>query len=754
MRLLKVGVTVLGMFVVLPSIASPLSISSGSNPFIPTDVLDQVSQSDLKQKSKFCVGNSERIFSQLQKLSEQPPLKLEGYNSRMDNRDEVIGAEQLDQFVLRMSEAYTDSWFTEDDSKKERLLDYLARWAESGALLETYNCMAKGYYDGRGECAEWRQKDGQDISKAKDYSTAQINLMHLAYGYYLLLSDFNPSDPKHQVIQDWFKQLFGRNKSADDVSFGLDLGWHWPNIVYGRLTGAGNFSKNNPDKLLKRAVRKLDSIINSDGSFVNRTTRGNRALWYHLTGLNETLVTLEMARAAGIEISADLDERVQKAGEIFIRGFEDHSYMDQWAKEAHNSIYVPGEQIFNSRFDTPNGNAAMFILMYRYPESEAAKKIAGYLGQTPNAGRMDAYIGFGMGCFYAVAKESRDGSWISGGEILSKRDDVAQPLVIKKSYPRGSYLERNYKEIKFAVEDAAVEGTKIRVPSLNFGLMFDFDSSDEMKPILVRIKVDKDQLPEILEAESIEKCNKSTFKKDSNGVTVIRLALGEQEKYKNECLLSALSEANRLLLLGLEKSLPAIIASGINTEFGQQAHLFLGAYMSEWPQSIEMLASASPKNLAQPLLIKGSYPTGSHSENNYKDVKFTAVNVTVEGTQIVLPLLRFNLMFDFEGGDQTKPILVRIELDKDQLPDTPPSDSLDSCNKTTFKKDAMGLQKVRLALGEHADYKNECLLSSLSEANRSLVLGLEKSLPSIIASSTNTEFGQQAATLMDAYSTK
>jgi hypothetical protein len=169
-----------------------------------------------------------------------------------------------------------------------------------------------------------------------------------------------------------------------------------------------------------------------------------------------------------------------------------------------------------------------------------------------------------------------------------------------------------------------------------------------------------------------------------------------------------------------------------------------------------LLGNASQKKtqsrfVGRSLIIKGAYPTGSYSENNYKDVKFTAVNVTVEGTQIVLPLLRFNLMFDFEGGDQTKPILVRIELDKDQLPDTPSSDSLDSCNKTTFKKDAMGLQKVRLALGEHADYKNECLLSSLSEANRSLVLGLEKSLPSIIASNANTEFGRQAATLMDVY---
>lgn len=561
---------------VLPSMASPLSIRSGSNPFIPKDVLDQVIQSDVQQTSKFCVGNSERIFSQLQKLSESPPLKLEGYNSRMDNRDEVIGAEQLDQFVLRMSEAYTDSWSTTDDSKKERLLDYLVRWAESGALLETYNCMAKGYYDGRGECAEWRQKDGQDLSKAKDYSTAQINLMHLAYGYYILLSDFNPSDSKHQVIQDWFKQLFERNKSADDVYFGLDLGWHWPNIVYGRITKAGQFNKNNPEKLLKRAVKKLDSLINDDGSLVNRTTRGNRALWYHLTGLNETLITFEMARAAGIEISADLDEKVQKAGEIFIRGFEDHSYMDQWAKKAYNSIYVPGEQIFDGRFDTPNGNAAMFIFMYRYPESEAAKKLAGYLSKTPNAGRMDSYIGFGMGCFYATAMELRDGPW-SQGVAISAIEEI-RSLQLKGSYPTGSYSEKNYKDVKFTAVDVAVEGTKIALPLLRFSLVFDFEDSSQSKPILVRIAVDIDEFPDRLESDALDKCDKTTFSKDALGLSQIKLALGVGSYSKNQCLLSSLSEANRALLVGLEKSLPSVIASNAKTEFGQLAATLLDAY--------------------------------------------------------------------------------------------------------------------------------------------------------------------------------
>ena len=623
MQLLKVAVVVWGAFAAAQSAASPLSISSGSNPFIPKDVIDQVSQTDLEQRSNFCVGNSERIFSQLQDLSVQPPLKVEGYNSRMDNRDDVIGAEQMDEFMLRMSEAYTDAWMTSDASKKDRLLDYLVRWAESGALLKTHNCMAKGYYDGLGECAEWRQKDGQDISKAKDFGAVQISMMHLAYGYYLLLSDFNSEDSRHLSIQKWFKQFFRRNPIKTDVYFGMDLGWNWPNVVYGRLTGAGNFSKNNPDKLLKRAVKKLDSLINEDGSLVNRTTRGNRALWYHLTGLNETLITFEMARAAGIKISTDLESRLQKAGEIFIRGFEDHGYMDQWAQEAYNSIYVPGEQIFHGSFDTPNGNAAMFIFMYRYPESEATKKIEQYLGQTPNAGRMDSYIGFGMGCFYAAAKENRDGPWAevnrtsqmqltdpkqqakneaeqqarikenqkamndANKEIVRaalarqnspKAQSAVQPLQLKAAMPTGWYSEQNYQDVKFTVVDASVSGLSISIPILKFSLMFDFDANNQTKPILARIQLHRDQLPELPGPDSLDKCNNVTFKKDEAGIRSIRLALGENADDKNECLLSSLSEANRSLVLSLAESLPAILASNAESEFGGKADALMRAY--------------------------------------------------------------------------------------------------------------------------------------------------------------------------------
>ena len=82
-----------------------------------------------------------------------------------------------------------------------------------------------------------------------------------------------------------------------------------------------------------------------DGSIKNRTTRGNRGLWYHHTGLIETIVTLEMARKHGLKIPSSLEQRIERAGEIFIRGFEDHSYMDKWAEVAYRGVFTPGNKI-------------------------------------------------------------------------------------------------------------------------------------------------------------------------------------------------------------------------------------------------------------------------------------------------------------------------------------------------------------------------------------------------------------------------
>ena len=135
--------------------------------------------------------------------------------------------------------------------------------------------------------------------------------------------------------------------------------------MFGHLKDESSFSSKNAKKLLNRAVQKLDILLLEDGSIKNRTTRGDRALWYHFTGLIETVLTLEMARALNVVVPKSLDSRIERGFKLFINGFENHSFMDKWASKAHNSTFT-GYQNFYENLDIPNGNSAFYIFAYRY----------------------------------------------------------------------------------------------------------------------------------------------------------------------------------------------------------------------------------------------------------------------------------------------------------------------------------------------------------------------------------------------------
>ena len=373
------------------------------NIIVPDDVMTAFQNATPSVKAKHCSAKNDYPYQELAQLAAKPPKRLFGYNSRMDNGKDVEGALEADLFVLRLAEAYTDSWVSGSDEKRQKVMNALYAWAKSDALTKTKPCVKNGRL--LDSCTEWTQNDGQDPSDKKDHSTTQMHMMHIAYGYYLTLADFNSDDPKHLVIQNWIKTFFKWNKKPGGVYIGLDLGYHWPAVLQGTIENASVFSERHPKKLLIKAVRELDKVVLEDGSIKDRTTRGNKGLWYHHTGLIETIVTLEMARKYDVKIPESLEQRIEKAGEIFIRGFEDHSYMDRWARKAHNGVFIPGKQDFRDNLELPNGNAWFYIFSYRYPNADFTQKLDKILNQYPRNGRRDGYVGFGLGCIYAVAKE-------------------------------------------------------------------------------------------------------------------------------------------------------------------------------------------------------------------------------------------------------------------------------------------------------------------------------------------------------------
>lgn len=237
---------------------------------VPADVLKNFSQIEKGNLRKFCGGEPKRAKRRLSKtLSSAVPMKIAGFNSRMDNIDNVQNAKLLDEFVLDFSRI-TTSYISQGNSDDgEIALQALFYWASNKAFLDTVQCSSNGILDSK-KCTEWTEPSGQDLSLIKDHSTVQMHIMHLAYGYNMALKFYKRDDSRHTVIQAWFEKFFTRNKAPSDVYFGLDHGWYWPKILKTQLQGKSSV------KMIDKLLQQLDEDILEDGSIRNRTTRGNK----------------------------------------------------------------------------------------------------------------------------------------------------------------------------------------------------------------------------------------------------------------------------------------------------------------------------------------------------------------------------------------------------------------------------------------------------------------------------------------------
>ena len=371
---------------------------NGENQFefvVPSDVIVQFKKTPMSLRQTICYKSKAEEFKLEAIQNSSVPTKISGYNSRMDNSRVVEGVKEAEQFVRSLSEVVTSAWALEDNQKKEIALNTLYYWSSKKALTQTKSCIdEKGLM--KSDCTSWKRDDGQDLAYAKDWDTTQMILSHIAYAYYFGLANFQVGNEKHEFIQKWLNSSFQKNKQANKVYFGLDLGWYWPKILEVTL------KKEDPTKLIQKAVDGLNKLVFEDGSLKDRTTRGNRALWYHHTGLIEAYITLEMARLYEIQIPKGLEQRLQTSVSLFLKGFEDHSFMDKWAETGHNAIHTPGKQIFHETLAFPGGNSWIYIFAYRNPNHPLTSQLMAHLTKDENSPRRDVYLGFGFGCIYAT----------------------------------------------------------------------------------------------------------------------------------------------------------------------------------------------------------------------------------------------------------------------------------------------------------------------------------------------------------------
>ena len=349
--------------------------------------------------------------------------RIKGYNSKMDNWRKVEGAYSRDVLVKYL-EASTYAMVSDDEVLKEKLFDKLYQWASKNALSATMQCyFANGPKDIAPACeGEWSDPDGQDLAPIKDATVAVETVMSLNYLYKLYYADYKPEDDRHKMILGWFESFYPRIKTSRDFYFGNSVGWHFPNI------SIKHSLDRNYKTLIENMVNGLDEWSFADGSMKDRTTRGNRALWYHSNALGEAFIILEIARIAGVEIPPTLEKKLLKAAELFNDAFLDHSVIEPWAKKRVRSQASNGRQEFNSNLDSVSFYSSwMQIFQLRYPEHRTAKWLNQELTSRAQSLKSNEITGVPIGC---ISKALADSSY-SDSEIKVSESKTAEKVKLE-----------------------------------------------------------------------------------------------------------------------------------------------------------------------------------------------------------------------------------------------------------------------------------------------------------------------------------
>ena len=386
---------VLGLLITNQVASKQLSKS----PFIPDDVYEQFNQLPKDHKMKTC--GFDNYYPAWSSIDKDLSFKIKGYNSRMDNWREVEGHYSRD-VNYDYSAAITFAMVSEDEETKERLFEKLYQWAKSKRLTETKQCYTNNPNKPiLKECeGEWSDPDGQDIAPIKDSTVAVQIALALNYSYNLFFVDYKVDDPRHDTIKDWFSFFYKRVKPARDFYWGNSIGWYMPNI----------FIKHQQNKKYTKMVKKIVKGANkwtlNDGSFKDRTTRGNRALWYHHNGLGEAFMVMEMAYAANVKLPKNFEKKVLLAVELFHKAYLDNSHITKWAKKGHNSQFDennPDFQKFNTNLDSIDFDAWWFhVMQYRYPDHPTSKFLQKELTSKARSLKTGSTVGFGVGCIYSA----------------------------------------------------------------------------------------------------------------------------------------------------------------------------------------------------------------------------------------------------------------------------------------------------------------------------------------------------------------
>ncbi len=335
-------------------------------------------------------------------LDNSPVYTFAGLTSNWANSNSVPGFRTSQNFVYAVSNYSAIAKDTNDNQLRSQIVSSLDRWSTAGAFKGTRLCWSPANrWDST--CTQWVDPNGNDLSAIQDVNFVMEMVESIRRSYSLVSDWAKVNDPaKHQNIMSWLKFWDDNTPDPDNVFFGLGMGrYHWE---IQRIAETAGVPATVP--LVQRLMTGILPLVNEDGSIVERTTRGNRAMWYHYSSINEIMTSMYLAKQAGVAVNPLLEQRLHKSVDIFLKTLDNPLYISTWASAGHNNggdgtrqeFFMGRVNDFTGWYDSIYGGSWIYLYTNWYSNDNTNKIKQIVPMQTAKSAFVDRQFGIPLGC--------------------------------------------------------------------------------------------------------------------------------------------------------------------------------------------------------------------------------------------------------------------------------------------------------------------------------------------------------------------
>lgn len=337
------------------------------------------------------------VISSAEQLNLAPPVFAinDSNNYRISNQHNL--------FTTTLGTLATAAFVTQSELLTAKAFDQLYLWAEKGALLRTTQESTGAWNCAHG--CDWEQalkKDTyHDIQIVSDVLGVVLN------SYDMIRPYAEGQGQRNKVVKSWMADL---KKWADIYWKENDGKPAWKKGAWANLEGstvqlryaAHNHDQQSWNRYLNKVLYRIELNTDSSGAILPNAKRGDRGYHYHLEGMNDIIIALEILEAQGFSVwEGDIGAQMHKAVSYTVDVFEDERIIWPFSTQRYNNPGT-GKNIEPDKLFKIEHNSWLYIYSSRFPDHPNTARLREHDILYRARNRPDRWFGLEASCLFFV----------------------------------------------------------------------------------------------------------------------------------------------------------------------------------------------------------------------------------------------------------------------------------------------------------------------------------------------------------------